>query len=151
MEKMKSRTVGATKGTESIEPFLAIRTEREYNAAVARLNALVDEVGDNIKDARYRMVETLSVLVEAYDQEHHSLPDASGVEVLRFLMEEHGLSQKDLPEIGSQGVVSEILAGRRRLNVRQIQALAARFAVDAATFIEASRSGRRRRQGRASA
>jgi HTH-type transcriptional regulator/antitoxin HigA len=148
---MKSRTIGATKNLESIEPFLAIRNEREYDAAVARLNALVDEVGDNAKDARYRLIETLSVLIEAYDSEHHRLPDASGVEVLRLLMAEHGLTQRDLPEIGSQGVVSEVLAGRRQLNVRQIQALAARFEVDAGVFIDVSRSARHRRQDRASA
>ncbi len=105
---MKTGTDGALKNLELLEPFLAIRTEREYDAAVARLNALVDEVGDNIKDAQYRLIETLSVLIEAYDQEHHSLPDASGIEVLRFLMEEHRLGQKDLPEIGSQGVVRGI-------------------------------------------
>jgi HTH-type transcriptional regulator/antitoxin HigA len=140
----------ATKRPESIEPFLAIRKEREYDAAVALLNALVDEVGDNAKDARYRLIETLSVLIEAYDREHHSLPEASGVEVLRYLMEQHGLTQKDLPEIGSQGVVSEVLAGRRRLNVRQIQALATRFGVDAGAFIDGS-PGVRRRQNRASA
>ncbi|HWJ40861.1 MAG TPA: hypothetical protein VNT29_06995, partial [Candidatus Limnocylindrales bacterium] len=80
-------------------PFLAIRTEGEYDAAVEHLNTLVDEVGDNAKDARYRLIETLSVLIEAYDREHHGLPEASGVEVLRFLMEEHGLTQKDLPDI----------------------------------------------------
>jgi len=148
---MKTRTSRATKNLESLEPFLAIRNEREYDAAVARLNALVDEVGDNAKDARYRLIETLSVLIEAYDREHHRLPEASGVEVLRFLVEEHGLTQKDLPEIGSQGVVSEVLAGRRRLNLRQIQTLAARFGVDAGAFIDASRSVRRRRQDRASA
>jgi HTH-type transcriptional regulator / antitoxin HigA len=139
------------KNMASLEPFLAIRTAREYDAAVAQLNALVDGVGDNTKDPRYRLIETLSVLIEAYDQEHHSLPEVSGVEVLRFLMEEHGLSQKDLPEIGSQGVVSEVLAGRRHLNVRQIQALAARFGVDAGVFIDSSRTIRRKRQDRASA
>jgi HTH-type transcriptional regulator/antitoxin HigA len=55
-------------------------------------------------------------------------------------MEEHGLTQKDLPEIGSQGVVSEILVGRRRLNVRQIQALAARFGIDPGAFIAVEQS-----------
>ena len=49
-------------------------------------------------------------------------------------MEEHSLSQSDLPEIGSQGVVSEILNGKRKLNVRQIQGLAKRFQVSPATF-----------------
>ena len=147
---MTTRTT-RKKNPEPSTPFLAIRTEREYDAAVARLNALVDQVGDNPKDARYRLVETLSVLIEAYDREHHGLPQASGVEVLRFLMEEHGLTQKDLREIGSQGVVSEVLAGRRRLNVRQIRALAARFGVDAGAFVDATRSVRSRRQVRASA
>ncbi len=132
---MKTRGVEPLKNPEALEPFLAIRTEREYDAAVARLNALMDEVGDNPKDRRYRLIETLSVLIEAYDREHYSLPEASGIGVLRFLMEEHGLTQKDLPEIGSQGVVSEVLAARRRLNVRQIQALAARFGVDPGAFL----------------
>ncbi|MGO9602937.1 MAG: helix-turn-helix domain-containing protein [Candidatus Binataceae bacterium] len=137
------KTVEAIRNPEPLESFLAIRTEREYEAAVARLNVLVDEIGDNPKNPRYRLIETLSVLVEAYDREHHRLPEASGIEVLRFLMEEHGLTQKDLPEIGSQGVVSEVLAGRRSLNVRQIQALAARFGVEPGAFLSGGGSSRR--------
>ena len=50
-------------------------------------------------------------------------------------MDQHELKQSDLPEIGSQGVVSEILTGKRELNVRQVRALAQRFSVSAATFI----------------
>jgi HTH-type transcriptional regulator/antitoxin HigA len=50
-------------------------------------------------------------------------------------MEEHGLTQSNLPEIGSQGVVSEILNNKRELNVRQIRALAERFKVSAAVFV----------------
>ena len=59
----------------------------------------------------------------------------SPVTVLRFLMDEHGLTQSDLPELGSQGVVSEILRGRRQINVRQVRALSARFCVSPAVFI----------------
>ena len=55
--------------------------------------------------------------------------------MLRFFMEEHDLTQSDLSEVGSQGVVSEILNGRRELNVRQIRALAKRFRVSPAVFI----------------
>jgi HTH-type transcriptional regulator/antitoxin HigA len=151
VEKMKTRTVETARTPESFEPFLAIRTEREYDAAVERLNALIDEIDYNTKNPRYRLIETLSVLIEAYDREHHSLPEASGIEVLRFLMEEHGLTQKDLPEIGSQGVVSEVLAGRRRLNVRQIQALAARFGVQPGAFVDTTSDMSHKREGRASA
>jgi HTH-type transcriptional regulator/antitoxin HigA len=132
---MKSRTVTQTlRNPEKYAPLLAIRNGREYDAAVARLNDLVDEVGDNPRDHRYRFIETLSVLIEAYDEEHHKIPDASGVELLKFLMEQHGLSQGDLPEVGSQGVVSEILRGKRELNVRQIEALSRRFHLPAGAF-----------------
>ena len=50
-------------------------------------------------------------------------------------MDEQGLNQSDLPEVGSQGVVSEILRGRRQINVRQVRALSERFGVSPAVFI----------------
>ncbi len=115
-------------------PLLAIRNAREYDTAVTQLNRLVDAVGDNPKHPRYRFIDTLSVLIEAYDEEHYPIPDASPVELIKFLMEQHGLSQADLPEIGSQGVVSEILRGKRELNVRQIQALSRRFHLPVGAF-----------------
>jgi HTH-type transcriptional regulator/antitoxin HigA len=117
-----------------VAPFVAIRTAQEYEKAVKHLSALVDEVGDNPKDPRYRSIETLSVLIGAYDREHYRLPEVSGIEVVRFLMKEHGLTQSDLPEIGTQSVVSETLSGGRQLNVHQIRALAARFGVDPGAF-----------------
>jgi len=63
------------------------------------------------------------------------LPETTGIQALRFLMEQHGLKQSDLAEIGSQGVVSEILAGKRELNVGQVRALGERFGVSSATFL----------------
>ncbi|HKN00643.1 MAG TPA: hypothetical protein VJX23_09020 [Candidatus Binataceae bacterium] len=131
------------KNPERYAPLLAIRNGREYDAAVAQLNDLVDEIGDNPRDPRYRFIETLSVLVEAYDEKYHKIPDASGVELLKFLMEQHGLSQRDLPEVGSQGVVSEILRGKRELNVRQIEALSQRFHLSAGAFLREFEPGRK--------
>ena len=123
------RRASVTKLTDPAryEPFLAIRNEREYDSAVSRLHQLVDEIGDNPNNPRYRFIDTLSVLIEAYDQEHYPIASATPIELLRFLIEQHGLSQSALPEIGSQGVVSEILRGKRELNVRQIRALSRRF------------------------
>ncbi len=132
---MKSRTGPRTlKNPESYAPLLAIRNAREYDAAVAQLNELVDEIGDNPKDPRYRFIDTLSVLIEAYDDQHHEVLDISGAELVKFLMEQHGLSQGDLPEIGSQGVVSDLLRGKRALNVRQIRALSDRFGLSPEAF-----------------
>jgi hypothetical protein len=53
------------------------------------------------------LVDIVGDLIEDYEAEHHPLPDVSGVPALKFLMEQHGLKQSDLHEIGSQGVVSE--------------------------------------------
>src|SRR5919109_1177976 len=119
----------------NIAPLLTIRSAREYNAAIKRLNELLDEIGTNEKHPLYSFLDTLATLIHAYEEEHYPIPESTGADVLRFLMEEHGLTQVDLPEIGSQGVVSEILNGKRKLNVRQIRALADRFKVSPAVFV----------------
>ena len=119
----------------NIAPLLTIRNEREYNTAIKRLNELLDEIGDIEKHPLYSLLDTLGTLIHMYEEEHYPIPDITGAEVLRFLMEEHGLTQSDLPEVGSQGVVSEILSGKRELNVRQIRSLAQRFGVSSAVFV----------------
>jgi HTH-type transcriptional regulator/antitoxin HigA len=118
-----------------LQPYLTIQTERDYNLAVQRLNDLLDEVGDNERHPLYGLLDTLGTLIEVYEEQHYPIPDSGGAEVLQFLMDEHGLAQSDLPEVGSQGVVSEIVNGKRQLNVRQIRELAQRFHVSPAVFI----------------
>lgn len=134
---MRPRAIVRTiKDPRDLVCYVMPRNENEYDAAVAELNRLLGEVGENTKDPRYRLIETLSALVEAYDDEHHEVPDVSGVEMLRYLMEEHNLVQADLAaELGSQSVASEVLSGKRELNVRQIRKLAERFHVGAAAFL----------------
>ena len=119
----------------AIRPIFSIRNEKEYDQAVARLNELLDEVGTNEAHPLYELLDTLGTLVQAYEEHHHPMPEVSGAEMLRFFMEEHGLKQADLPEVGSQGVVSEILSGKRELNIRQIRVLAKRFHVSPAVFM----------------
>src|SRR3954463_2264817 len=113
----------------TIAPILSIRNEREYDRAVRRLNALIDEIGDNERHPLYGLLDTLGTVIHAYEEVHHPMPTVKGGSILRYLMDEHGITQSELPEIGSQGVVSEILRGKRELNTRQIRALAKRFTV----------------------
>jgi HTH-type transcriptional regulator/antitoxin HigA len=80
-------------------------------------------------------VNTLGSLIGEYDDVHYPAQEVSPLAMLRFLMIENSLAQSDLPEIGSQGVVSEILSGKRDLNVRQIKALSARFHVPPGVFV----------------
>ena len=119
----------------AISPLLSIRNEHEYDLAVERLNRLLDEVGADEQHPLYTLLDTLGTLIHAYEEQHHPMPECSGVDVLHFLMDEHGLTQSDLSEVGSQGVISDILRGKRVLNVRQIRALAKRFQVSPAVFV----------------
>ena len=99
------------------------------------LESLLDEAGGDEHHPIMGLVDIVGDLIEDYETEQHHLPETSGIDALKFLMEQHGLKQRDLQEIGSQGVVSEILAGKRELNVRQVRALSERFGVSTATFL----------------
>ena len=119
----------------AVSPRLSIRNEHEYDLAVERLDHLLDEVGTDEQQSLYTLLDTLGTLIHAYEEEHHPIPECSGADVLRLLMDEYGLTQADFAEIGSQGVVSDILRGKRELNVQQVRALATRFHVLPAVFI----------------
>ena len=118
-----------------VEQYLSIHTKQDYENAIAVLNRLLDEVGDNDKHPLFGFLEILGIVIENYETEHHDWDDVSGSNVLKFLMDEHDLKQEDLSEIGSQGVVSEILNGKRQLNVNQIKKLGERFHVSPAVFL----------------
>ena len=114
--------------------FSVPHNEKDYNKLVSLLDVLIDEVGDNESHPLASLMETIGTLVETY--EAHNIPEIKGnpIDTLKALMEEHGLKQADLSEIGSQGVVSEILTGKRQLNIRQIKILSKRFNVSPAVF-----------------
>lgn len=117
-------------------PLRPIRSEREYKAAVRSMDELLDAGGADESDVLADLVALVGGFVGEYEERKgYALPSASGVDVLKFLMDRDGLRQSDLPEIGSQGVVSEILNGKRDLNARQIRALGERFGVSPATFL----------------
>ena len=118
-----------------VSALLNIQNEQDYDLALERLNSLIDEVGTDEGHPLYSLLDTLGTLVHAWEEQHYPMPKLEGAEALRFFMEEHGLTQSDLPEVGSQGVVSEILGGKRALNVRQIRALSGRFGVSPAVFV----------------
>ena len=119
----------------AVQPILTVQNEAEYETAVHNLNQLLDHIGTDESHPLYSVLDTLGTLILAYEEEHEQIPESSGVETLAFLMEEHNLRQSDLPEVGSQGVVSEILSGKRELNVRQIRALSQRFGVSPAVVV----------------
>ena len=119
----------------AVVPLGSIRSKKEYERAVGLLDAILDEIGEDEKHPMAELADAIGVFVERYEPEHSPIPAGKPAEVLRFLMAEHGLRQSDFADIGSQGVISELLAGRRELNTRQIRKLAKRFGVSPAVFV----------------
>lgn len=110
-----------------------ITSERQHDEYLAVLDKLAGKEQPTNEEEKY--AEVLLMLIEAYEEEHHAIPDASPVQVLRALMEANELRQKDLaPILGTESIVSEILRGKRELNKGQIEKLSKRFRVSPAVF-----------------
>ena len=120
---------------QSLAPLRVIRSEQEYDRAIEVLNELLDTVGDDETHPLYELLDTLSTLIQNYEESHFPPPVTVGSNVLRFLMEEHELAPSDLPEIGDTQAVDELLTGKRELSVGDVQRLARRFGVSPATFL----------------
>jgi HTH-type transcriptional regulator / antitoxin HigA len=115
----------------------ALRNEAEYDAAVAEIDALLE-----LQPARgtleHDRLELLSVLVEAYDEEHFRLGDtATPQAVVDFFLEQRGMTRAALaPVLGGRSRVSEFFAGKRPLSITQIQRLRQLFGVPADLLLE---------------
>ena len=119
-----------------IQPIFSVpHNDKEHNKLINLLDSLIDEVGNNQNHPLASLMETIGSLIETYESQILDELEGNPIGALNTLMEEHGLKQSDLSEIGSQGVVSEILSGKRQLNVRQIKILSKRFKVSPAVFI----------------
>jgi HTH-type transcriptional regulator/antitoxin HigA len=110
-----------------------ITSERQHEEYLSVLEKLIDKKEPTREEDQYARV--LVTLIEAYEEEHFPIPDASPVDVLRTLMEANDLRQKDLASIfGSESVVSEVLNGKRKINKNHIDKLSKRFNVSPAVF-----------------
>ena len=107
-----------------------IADEAQYERAIGFVDQVFDAVARDAAHPLGGLVQLLADRIREYEDRVHPWPDTSTpATVLASLMEEHGLKQTDLPEVGAQSVVSAVLAGKRQLNLRQVKALAKRFAV----------------------
>ena len=120
-----------------VKSVLSVPTNiREFNRLSKILDDLVDEIGNDENHRLSPLLDTIGSLMEAYEEEHFQFEELAPVDLLKALMHEHDLTQSDLKDIASQGVLSEILHKKRNLNLRQIKLLSKRFNVSPAAFIE---------------
>ncbi|MGF6771214.1 HTH-type transcriptional regulator/antitoxin HigA [Paraburkholderia sp. GAS199] len=116
-------------------PLTPIRNEQDYQQMVRVANSLADHLKGHEQDPLADLLAIVSDLVENWEISHVTIPKAEPREVLRHLLETHGLKQKDLMGIASPTVVSDILAGRRAISKKVAKALAVRFHTDVSAFL----------------
>jgi len=105
-----------------------------YSEALFQLTALQNPSAPEVE-----AIELLTLLVESHEQTNYPIPAADPVTVVRFLIEQQNLAQRDLiPQFGSESAVSMFLAGQRKLTLAQVRNLSARFKLSADVFIATS-------------
>lgn len=135
MIRMSALTVSPEYGAllKKVAPKV-IRTEKENEAYTEVLYEL-DQRSKRLTAAEKELAELLTLLVEDFEEKRYRLPRAKPLDVLRFLMEQHNLLQKDLVDVfGTRSIVSEVLSGKRELNKEHIARLSARFHVSPEVF-----------------
>jgi HTH-type transcriptional regulator/antitoxin HigA len=118
-------------------PLRVIRTEEEYAHAIDTLNALSDR-GEARTAEETEYLLALAVFVERYEDEHDPIPPASGVDMLRALVEARQMTPSDVAAGTGLAIstISDLLAGKRRLTLEHVERLARFFQVKPSFFID---------------
>jgi HTH-type transcriptional regulator/antitoxin HigA len=105
--------------TNTVIGIRPIKTEEDYDAAVKRIEKLMNAAPESSEEDELDMLATL---VCAYEEKHFPMDPPEPVAAIQFRMEQQGLTRKDLePMIGSRARVSEVLSGKRRLTLPMIR------------------------------
>ena len=112
-----------------------IRTEADYEAALARADLLMDAAPGTPEGEE---LDVLVDLIEHYEAKHVPMGYPSPVAAIKFRMEQDGLTQRDLaPLIGSRAEVAEVLSGRRDLTMPMARALHEHLGIPAEVLLQA--------------
>lgn len=112
-----------------------IKTESEYEAALAEIRALIDLDPDPGTPEGDRL-ELLALLVQDYESKKYRIEPPDPIEAIEFRMEQQDLSPRDLvPYLGSRSKVSEVLSAKRPLTLSMIRALHAGLGIPAGVLL----------------
>ena len=113
-----------------------IKTEADYQAVLAEIDTLLDVPEGSSEEDR---LEVLSLLVEAWEDQHYPIDSPDPIEAIKFQMEQQGLTRKDLePYIGQRQRVSDVLNGKRPLSLTMIRKLHQGLGIPAEVLIQKS-------------
>ena len=126
-----------------------IRNEADHRRALARIETLMD--AESLTAEQGDELDALVTLVSAYEDKHFPIRDATPIQVIEFMMDQHGLTRKDLePMIGSRARVSEVLSGKRKLTLAMIRALSSALAISADLLVGEAGGQKHVKRGRPS-
>ena len=110
-----------------------VRDEEQNAEYVRHLEKLTAK--KRVTAGERKLIELLTLLVEDFESRHYAVPEAGPLDIVRHLMEAHGLRQKDLADVfGTESIVSDVLNGKRNLTKEHIRKLSKRFNVSPAVF-----------------
>ncbi len=122
-------------------PPRPIKSEEDFEKTQEIVDKLLDKEELTEEEQDYLFV--LGMLIHEYEEKQDLVPDICGVELLKVLIEETNLKQKDLvPIFKTESIVSDILKGKRKLTVEHIQKLGEFFKVSSAVFFPANPSSK---------
>jgi HTH-type transcriptional regulator/antitoxin HigA len=131
-EKMSVTTVDYGLLLRQTRPEV-VRDEEQNAEYVRRLEKLTAK--KRVTAGERKLIELLTLLVEDFESKHYVVPEAGPLDIVRHLMEAHGLRQKDLADVfGTESIVSDVLNGKRNLTKEHIRKLSKRFNVSPAVF-----------------
>jgi HTH-type transcriptional regulator/antitoxin HigA len=119
-------------------PLRPLRSDADLEAAVAVIDALIDRPRLTAPEQDY--LDVLGDLVEAYEAEAVPMRPVGDAELLRFLIEQKGVTQASVATGAgiAESTISAVLTGKRKLNRTQIASLARYFHVEPGTFLSES-------------
>jgi HTH-type transcriptional regulator/antitoxin HigA len=135
MEIMNSLAVSPAYSALLVKfPPRVIRSEEQNEGYIQALYEL-EQNQNSWTPEEAELADLLTLLIENYEEKHYQLPKSSPLEMLQFLMDQHGLKQKDLIDVfGTPSIVSEVLNSKRELSKEHIRRLSARFKVSPELF-----------------
>src|SRR5262245_25673851 len=118
-----------------------IKTEADYDAALAEIDTLMDAKSGTSEGDR---LDVLVTLVEAYEEKHWRIDPPDPIEAIKLRMQQRGLSRGDLEKVlGSKGRVSEVLNRKRPLTLEMIRRLHSLWGIPAESLIQPTTRKRR--------
>ena len=112
-----------------------IKTDEQLDDALAELRLLLhlDQTSPEQEDK----IELLLLVIEAYESKRFQFEKSDPVDMIEFAMDQHSLRQRDLiPILGSRSRVSEILARKRKLTLKMMRALHAKYHIPLKLLIQ---------------